>query len=189
MARGPARHAHTASAQSRRVVRGPTIASGLSPTRRWNRRTAAAVLGPKLPSSLAESQSVAPEQELEHADVVTTRAAPDGPGSEERSPSSTQGGSSSRTRNAVDGEPMPPLEYADGAHGLRPLDSVDRPAVQAVLAERDLEPGDLWVDRAGRGRECEGGQSGRDRERQTAHPPGVGGVSLVSFFQVIRKVF
>jgi hypothetical protein len=128
---------------------------------------------------------VAPEQELEHADVVPTRTAPDGPGSEERPPSSTQGGSGSGTRHAVDAEPVLPLEDPDGAHGLRPLDSVDRPAVEAVLAERDLEPGDLWVDRAGRGRECEGGQSGRDREQQTAHLPRVSGVPLVSFFQAI----
>jgi hypothetical protein len=130
---------------------------------------------------------MAPEQELEHADVVPTRPAPDGPGSEERSPSSTQGGPGSGTRHAVDGEPMPPLEDPDGAHGLRPLDSVDRPAVEAVLAERDLDPGDLWVERAGRGRECEGGQSGRDRERQTAHLPRVNGVPLVSFFQLIGE--
>jgi hypothetical protein len=128
---------------------------------------------------------VAPEQELEHAYVVATRAAPDGPGSEEGSPSSPERGPGSGTRNAVDGEPVPPLEDTDGAHGLRPLDSVDRPAVEAVLAERDLDSGDLWVDRAGRGRECEGGQSDRDGERQTAHPREVGGVPLVSFFQAI----
>ena len=108
---------------------------------------------------------MAPEQELEHADVVAMRAAPDDPGSEEGSPSSSECGSSSRARQAVDCEPMPPLEDADGAHSPGPLDGVDRPAVEAVLAERDLEAGDLWVERAGRGRECEGGQSGRDRER------------------------
>ena len=175
MAREPARHAHAASEQSRRVVRGPTIASGAQSRSPLEPKHGDGRPRTEAPVEPADSQPVPPEQELEHADVVPTRAASDGPGSEERSPSSTQGGSSSRARHAVDGEPMPPLEDPDGAHGLRPLDSVDRPAVEAVLAERDLEPGDLWVDRAGRGRECEGGQSGREREHQTAHPPRVGG--------------
>src|SRR6478736_185615 len=51
VAREPARQAHAAGAQSLRVVRGPTIASGVSLARRWKLRTAAAVLEPKLPSS------------------------------------------------------------------------------------------------------------------------------------------
>jgi hypothetical protein len=118
---------------------------------------------------------MAPKQELEHADVISACAAPDGPGSEQRSSSCAQGGTSPRPCHAVDGEPMPALKHADCTHGLGPLDSVDRPAVEALLAERDLETGDLWVEGACRGRECEGGESGRYGERHSAHLPGLAG--------------
>jgi hypothetical protein len=50
---------------------------------------------------------------------------------------------------------VPALERADGTHSLRPLNGVDRPAVETVLTQRDLEAGDLRVVRLSGGRERE----------------------------------
>jgi hypothetical protein len=123
--------------------------------------------GPRAESPIEATgpRAVPLEQELEHADVVAAHASPHDAAAEERSPWSSECGSRPRPGEAVDSEPVPPLEDTDGAHGLGPLDGVDRPAVEAVLSERDLEPGDLWVERASSGRECEGGESGRDCEQ------------------------
>ncbi len=113
-----------------------------------------------------------PEQELEDADVIAAHAAPKGPGSEEGSPVRAQCGACSRSCQAVDREPLPSLERANRAHRLRPLDAVDRPSVETVVAQSDLEPGDLRVQCARRGGEREGREDGCGREGQASHPPG-----------------
>ena len=130
------------------------------------------------------------EQELEHADVVPTRRRAGGRGLRIPLP---RGPRAARVRGpATPSTASRCLRWKDpdGAHGLRPLDSVDPPAVEAVLAERDLEPGDLWIERAGRGpRVRRRPEATATSERQTAHLPGVGGVPLVSFFQAHTRVF
>jgi hypothetical protein len=82
---------------------------------------------------------------------------------------------------------VPALERPHGTHRLRPLNGVDRPSVETVLTQRDLEARDLRVVRLSGGRERKSGQSGRDREGRTAHLPKVGGRALVSSFQVVKN--
>jgi hypothetical protein len=126
------------------------------------------------------------EQKLEHADVVAAHAAPDDPGSEEQPSASAEGGPRSGPGDAVDDEAVPALERADGADGLRPLNGVDRPRIEATLTQSDLEPGDLRVEAPCRGGERERDQKSRDREGQAAHVPRVGTAGPGSCFQLLR---
>jgi hypothetical protein len=108
------------------------------------------------PVEAADSQAVAPQQELEDADVVAAHAAADDPPSEQRSAAPAQGGARARSDQAVDREVMPPLEGTDRAERLRPLNAIDASSVEAVLAQCDLDAGDLRVHRARRRGEREG---------------------------------
>jgi hypothetical protein len=77
----------------------------------------------------------------------------------------------SRDRD-VDREPVLPLERANRAHRLRPWTPSIGPSVEAVLAQRDLEPGDLgFAKRPPRGRAREP-ECGYGREGQASHPQG-----------------
>jgi hypothetical protein len=55
----------------------------------------------------------------------------------------------SRDRD-VDREPVLPLERANRAHRLRPWTPSIGPSVEAVLAQRDLEPAATWGSRSAR---------------------------------------
>ena len=131
--------------------------------------------GTETPVERAGSQAVPPEQELEDPHVIAAQAAPKGPGPEEGPPLRAQGGARSRSCQAVDCEPLPPLVRANRADRLRPLDAVDRPSVEIVVAQSDLEPGDLRVQCARGGGEREGREGGCGREGQASHPHGVCG--------------
>jgi hypothetical protein len=112
---------------------------------------------------------VAPEQELNHADVGSAHAAPDDPGPERGPAARAEGSPCARSDQAVGGEAVPPLEGADRTNRHWPLDAVDWPSVEAVLAERDLDSGDLWVHCARRVGEREGCKCGPECENQAAH--------------------
>jgi hypothetical protein len=116
---------------------------------------------------------VAAEQKLEHADVVSAHAAPDDSCPEQGSAARPQRTPRSRSDEAVDGEAMPPLEDPNCAYRPRALDPVDRPLIEAVVAQGDLDTGDLRVHCARRGGEREGCKCGRVCENQAAHSSGL----------------
>ena len=105
---------------------------------------------------------MAPEQELEYADVVSAHAAPDDSSSEEWSAARPESSPGSRSDEAVDSKALTPLEDTDCADRLRALDAVDASSVEPVLAQGDLDTRDLRVHCARRGREGQGCRCGRD---------------------------
>ena len=95
------------------------------------------------------AEPMTPKQELEHADVVAGHGWPDDPCAEERPAEPAEGGSRAWAGETVDREVPTALERAHGVPGLRPLDPVDRPVVDAALAQGDLQSRDLRIDRRG----------------------------------------
>jgi hypothetical protein len=142
---------------------------------------------PEATVEVARPQPVPTEQELEHADVVAAHASPDDASAEERPPARAERGPRSGAGEAVDGEVVAALEGTHGAHGPRPLYTVDRPPVQPVVPKRDLEPRNLRVEPVRRGSEQQRRQRGRKRESQAVHPTEVGRETRISFLSSGNK--
>jgi hypothetical protein len=143
---------------------------------------------PEATVEVARPQPVPAEQELEDADVVTAHASPDEASAEERPPARAERGPRSGAGEAVDGEVVAALEGTHGAHGARPLHTVDRAPVQPVVPKRDLEPRDLRVEPVRRGSEQQRRQRGRKGESQAFHPTEVGRGARISFLSSRNKI-
>src|SRR5205814_5566852 len=92
-----------------------------------------------------DERAVAREQELKHGDVPAEHAQTQRPPAEERLAERAERLARPQPGEAVDLKAGPPLEGFRRAHRLGPGDRVDRPAVEVVRAQSDLEPGDLRV--------------------------------------------
>ena len=95
-----------------------------------------------------DADPLADEQELEDGDVPAERAAVQRARTEERATERAHRRASARVRETGDREPLHPLEGARGGDRLRPRESVDRAAVEALGAQRDLQAGRLRVPAA-----------------------------------------
>jgi DMSO/TMAO reductase YedYZ molybdopterin-dependent catalytic subunit len=135
----------------------------------------------EVPVEPAGPQPACPKQELKDSDVVSPHPLPEDARPEQGLPARAERGPGLRPRQTVDDEMVPALEDTHGAHRLRALHAVDRPPVQAVLAERDLEARDLGIQAVRVRNEQERGERGRKREGQAVHPPGVGRGAQISF--------
>src|SRR2546430_1047432 len=102
--------------------------------------------------------AAAGEEELQHGDVPANQTAVHRPLSEERSSERAERTSRRVPGAAVHRKADAPLEALDAAASRWAGDPVDRPGVDAVSAERHLQPGHLRIDsRAGSGCEPGGG--------------------------------
>ena len=89
------------------------------------------------------------KQELQDRNVPAEQAASQRPPAEQRPPERAERSPGRRPDLAVDRETRALLEAFDTADRGRPVDSVDRAGVEAVGAQRDLQPRDLRIDARG----------------------------------------
>ena len=113
--------------------------------------------------------AAAGEKELQRGNVPANLAAVHRSLSEKRSSERAECASRRSPRVAVDRKSDAPLEALDAATSRGAGDPVDRAGVDAVSAERHLQPGHLRID-AGRGSGCEPG-GGCDECEQAKQKP------------------
>ena len=130
------------------------------------RRTAPAVRGAEAAVDAAAREPVGLERELQRGDVPAAVAGA------QRAAADRVAALARRARGACAGrrspsahEPAPALDAAHAGARARAREAVDRPGVDAVRAQRDLQRGDA---RAG-GRSGRGGEKAR-RDRRRRHP-------------------
>jgi hypothetical protein len=105
---------------------------------------------------------LAHEQELEHRHVPAERAVVKCARAEERAAERPHRGSRARVREARDREALNLLEGAGRGNGPRARDRVDRPAIEALGAQRHLQSRRLRVPPAGGERGWRDGHRGGD---------------------------
>ncbi len=123
------------------------------------------------PVHCAEGEPAPSEPELEHGDVPAERADGQRAPAEERPATLAECAPRRRAELAVRHEPSRPLETHESVSGQLPADAVDRPGVEPVGAQRDLERGDTRAARERLGCQSEDAQGQRDADGgEAAHP-------------------
>ena len=86
------------------------------------------------------------QEELQHGDVPAELAARERSRAEERRAERAELAARLQVGDARDVQPVDALERAHRGDGLRPDDRVDRPEIEALRAQRDLEPCVLRIE-------------------------------------------
>jgi hypothetical protein len=116
---------------------------------------------------------VAGQQPLQRRHVPAAGAGRQDPAAQPRPPAPAERAARRRAGHPVDREPAAGLEAAHRRAGLRPAHAVDRPAVEPLGAQGDLERGDVGALRPGHGgREDHRGERGT-HETESDDPTGI----------------
>ena len=145
------------------------MASGCRPADDWKRLNAIAVAGVKRPSTDAGGSPKRNELELERRDIPSDRADLERTLTEQRVPQLPERAPRLRTDAAVGDETLASLKGHDRTLSDRSLDPVNRPGVEPLRSQRNLEGGNACGRGAGRSGEKQTGERRRRRENETAH--------------------